>query len=80
MKIEFPEEPVWEPLKAVVGDRCREFMFMGQVAGKLDAIFLYKHLWIRRYINLDQDGGVFRFTGDGYEPVSLDEAIKRVFS
>lgn len=75
MEFEFPDKPVWEPLQAAVGSRCREFMFMG----KSGTIYLYKHIWTRRYINLDLDGRAFRFTGDGYEPIPKDEAIKNVF-
>jgi len=75
MKIEFPEAPVWEPLQTVVGSRCREFMFIGKVGG----IYLYKHIWTRRYLNLDSERNAYRFTGRGYEPVSLEEARARVF-
>ncbi len=75
MKIEFPDTPVWEPLQAVIGARCRVFMFMGKVG----TIYLYKHIWTRRYINLDMDGKAYWFTGDRYEPVPLDEAMKHVF-
>jgi len=75
MEFEFPDIPVWEPLKAAVGSKCREFMFMG----KTGTIYLYKHIWTRRYINLDLDGQAFRFTGDGYEPIPKNEAIKSVF-
>lgn len=76
MKIEYPATPVWEPLQAAVGSRCREFMFMGKVG----TVFLYKHIWTRRYINLDMDGKAYQFTGDGYEPVPSEEAIQYVFS
>ena len=75
MKIDFPEQPVWEPLQTVIGARCREFMFMGRVV----TIYLYKHIWTRRYLNLDMDGKAYRFIGDEYAPVSLGEAIKHVF-
>jgi hypothetical protein len=76
MEIEFPEKPVWEPLKAVVGPRCREFMFMG----KIGTICLYKHIWTRRYLNLDPEGQAYRFTGEGYSPVQLSEALNHVFN
>jgi hypothetical protein len=79
MKIEYPEKPVWEPLQAVVLERVREFMFMGQVTGDAGPIYLYKHVWTRRYLNLDQEGKAYRFTGYEYEPRPLDEAIKHVF-
>jgi hypothetical protein len=48
--------------------------------GKVGTIFLYKHIWTRRYINLDMDGKAYKFTGDGYEPVPSEEAIQHVFS
>jgi len=76
MKIDYPDTPVWEPLHAAVGDKCREFMFMG----RLGLIFLYKHVWTRAYLNLDADGNAYRFTGEGYEPMTLLEAIERVFA
>jgi hypothetical protein len=76
MKIEFPEQPVWEPLKAAVGERCREFMFMGKVG----EIYLYKHVWTRRYLNIDGNGQAYQFTGDGYEPMPLNEAMEHAFA
>jgi hypothetical protein len=76
LKIEYPDTPVWEPLQAAVGDQCREFMFMG----KIGTIYLYKHVWTRRYINLDRDGKAYQFTGDGYEPMPFAEAIEKVFA
>jgi hypothetical protein len=51
-------------------------MFMGRV----DMIFLYKHIWTRHYLNLDQDGQAYRFTGEGYAAIPLDDAIEHVFS
>jgi hypothetical protein len=75
-KIEYPATPVWEPLQAAVGSKCREFMWMGRT-GK---VILYKHIWTRRYLNLDTDGNAYRFTGEGYEPLPLEEAINHVFN
>jgi hypothetical protein len=74
-KIEYPATPVWEPLQAAVGERCREFMFMGR-AGE---VYLYKHIWTRRYLNIDGNGHAYRFTGDGYERMLMDEAMEHVF-
>jgi hypothetical protein len=76
MKIECPEKPVWGPLEATVGSRCGEFMFMGRVG----TVFLYKHIWTRRYLNLDHGGQAYRYTGEGYVPMQLDEAIDHVFT
>ena len=75
-KIEYPETPIWEPLQAAVGARCREFMWMG----KTGKILLYKHRLTRRYLNLDLEGNAYRFTGDGYEPVPINAAITHVFN
>ena len=75
-KIEYPDTPVWKPLQTAVGSRCREFMWMG----KTGKVFLYKHLWTRRYLNLDLDGNAYRFTGEGYETLSLEDAIKYAFN
>jgi len=75
MKIEYPDTPIWEPLQAAVGSRCREFMFMGKVG----PIYLYKHIWTRDYLNLDGDGHPYRFTGDGYEQIPSEKAINEVF-
>jgi len=79
MKIEFPEEPVWEPLQAVVGSRCREFMFMGQIASESGMIFSYKHIWTRRYLDLDREGRAYRYTEEGYVSIDREEAIRYVF-
>lgn len=76
MKIEFPEKPVWGPLEATVGSHCEEFMFMGRVG----TVFLYKHIWTRHYLNLDHDGQAYRFTGEGYVPMPLEEAFEHVFT
>jgi len=80
MKIEFPEELVWAPLQVVVNDRCREFMFMGQTNTESGLVFLYKHVWTRRYLNLDDKGRSYRFTGEGYESIPLEQATRYVFS
>lgn len=79
MKIEFPEEPVWEPLQTVVGPRCREFMFMGQIGLEPGTIFSYKHIWTRRYLDLDREGRAYRYTGEGYVSVDQEEAVRYVF-
>lgn len=85
MRIEYPDEPMWKPLEDVIGKaRCREFMFIGQVTlvkgeGTV-TIFLYKHIVTRQYLNLDEQGQSYDFTGDGYVPVSLDEAMRQVLT
>jgi len=78
-KTVFPKKPVWGPLVSVVGDRSREFMFMGQVPLGQIWVYLYKHTVTRRYINLDGNGRAYLYTPDGYVPISIEEAIDRVF-
>ena len=74
-QLEFPEEPVWGPLQAVARVACAsqelpsfhegEFMFMGTVRNtrKRLAIHLYKHVDTRRYLNLDDGGHAYAYTG-----------------
>jgi len=67
----------WAPLERVLGPKlCEHFMFMGR-SGEL---FLYKHIDMRRYLNLDAEGNCFRYRGSGYEPEELRKAITHVFS
>ena len=71
-----PISPVDRGTEAGVGPRCREFMFMGKVG----TICLYTHIWTRRYLHLDPEGQAYRFTGEGYSPVQLNEALNHVFN
>lgn len=74
------KEPVWEPLIQAVGNRSKEFMFIGQVPlGEL-WLFLYKHRITRRYLNLDGKGNAYLYTPDGYIPIDHAEAVDRVFT
>jgi hypothetical protein len=67
----------WEPLERMLGsDLCRNFMYMG----RSEEIHLYKHVYTRRYLNIDPGGTCFRYSPQGYEPVGLEEAIEHVFS
>lgn len=66
-------DPVWwEALRRVAALTRRaadlptlhpcEFMFMGRVDRRRRAsIWLYKHIWSRRYINLDDAGHAYRY-------------------
>jgi hypothetical protein len=66
----------WTPLEQVLGPELSErFMYMGR-AGE---IYLYKHIDTRRYLNLDEQGQCFRYTGRGYEPEGRAKAIAHVF-
>lgn len=80
-RIEVSDPPEWGPLLRMVGPaRCARFMAMGQVRQGETTIFLYKHIRTRRYLNLAWNGQAYRFTSDGtYEPISLVEAILRLF-
>ena len=79
-QIEYPKTPFWTPLESAVGDRCREFMFMGQIFQEGTLIFLYKNIISRAYLNLDIKDQAYQFKGEqGYLPISKEDAIKHVF-
>jgi len=81
-----PDRPLWDPLLKVLSEkRVVQFMFMGEVLCESGTrIFLYKHIWSRRYINLDQQGQAYQFRtseqGSHYVPVELLGAIRRASS
>ena len=81
-----PDRPVWDPLLKVLPEKSvAQFMFMGEVLCESGTrIFLYKHIWSRRYINLDQQGQAYQFhaseQGSHYVPVELSGAIRRASS
>jgi len=64
--------PVERTLGALL---CVDFMFMGR-SGQ---IHLYKHRDTRRYLNTTPDGTCFRYSAQGYQPISIEEAIEHVF-
>lgn len=75
------DDPNWKPLEAVLpAEWCGGFMWMNRVVDKGVVIELYKHGITRHYLNLDADGGAHRWTGSGYEPMSLEEAIDHAFA
>ncbi|HUF94825.1 MAG TPA: hypothetical protein VMO52_01975 [Acidimicrobiia bacterium] len=75
------DDPNWKPLEAVLpAEWCGGFMWMNLVVDKGVVIELYKHGITRHYLNLDADGGAHRWTGSGYEPMSLEEAIDHAFA
>lgn len=82
----FPDRPLWDPLLKVLPEKSvAQFMFMGEVlCESATRIFLYKHIWSRRYINLDQHGQAYQFHasehGSHYVPVELSEALRRASS
>lgn len=71
-----PSEILWPLLERVVGDAFREFMFMGAV----DGILLFKHIWTRRYLNVDREGNTYRYVGGRYDRMPLAEALCHVLS
>lgn len=78
-KIVFPDKPDWGPLKKAVGDKHKEFMFMGMVAIGEIWVFLYKHINTRRCLNLDGVGGAYHYKDGKYWPIEFARAVKRVF-
>lgn len=78
-KVVYPDKPEWGPLEKIVGERCKEFMFMGMAPIGEVWIFLYKHINTRRYLNLDGRCGAYRFVNGVYNPVTVKEAINWVF-
>ena len=80
------DRPLWDPLLKVLPEKtAAQFMFMGEVLCESGTrIFLYKHIWTRRYLNLDQQGQAYQFRaseqGSHYVPVELSGAIRRASS
>jgi hypothetical protein len=73
-------EPDWGPLEAVLPlEWCGGFMWMQRVEENGMVIELYKHGITRRYLNLDQEGRAYRFTGSRYVITSVERAIGWVF-
>jgi hypothetical protein len=74
------DDPNWKPLEEVLpAEWCGGFMWMNRVVDNGVVIELYKHGITRHYLNLDARGGAHRWTGSGYEPMSLEEAIDYAF-
>jgi len=79
----YPDRPLWDPILKVLPEKALgQFMFMGEVLCESGTrICLYKHIWTRRYINLDQQGRAYQFRaseqGSHYVPVELAAAIRR---
>lgn len=74
------DRPNWEPLEAALPwEWCGGFMWMNRVVSGGVVIELYKHGITRRYLNLDGESKAYRWTGTGYEPIALNEAIEYAF-
>lgn len=78
-EIVYTDKQEWEPLERVVGERCKEFMYMGMVPIGEVWIFLYKHIGTRRYLNLDGRKGAYRLKDGTYYPVDLNNALEYVY-
>jgi hypothetical protein len=63
--------PNWKPLEEKLGARCQEFMFMGRVG----SVNLYKHIFTRRYLNLDDSGKCYVYRERRYELAEFDAQI-----
>jgi len=72
-------EPDWGPLeRALPVEWCGGFIWMSRVDQDGSVIELYKHGITRRYLNLDHEGGSYRYNGKGYDPIDLDSGIEWV--
>ena len=75
------ENPVWEPLIAVLGELLvGRFMWMAKL--RLEdgtSLHAYKHHWTRRYLHLDPEGNAYAYDGVGYHRTELREAIDDAF-
>lgn len=75
------DDPDWGPLEAALPARwCGGFMWMNRIDHDGVVVELYKHGITRRYLNLDHDGGAWRHTDQGLEPVPLADAVDHVFT
>ena len=75
-------EPDWKPLEgALPAEWCGGFMWITRITQGATVIELYKHGITRRYLNLDHDGGAWRYEREEnvYRPEPLDAAVEAVF-
>lgn len=70
--------PNWEPLMNTL---MGLFMFMGYATSSNgDQIYQYKHIFTRRYLNLDGKGQAYRYENGSYRPIRILDALEHVFS
>lgn len=75
-------DPDWKPLESVLpAEWWGGFMWMSRVIQGETVIELYKHGITRRYLNLDHDGGAWRYDHQEnvYRPELLSMAIESVY-
>ena len=76
IKMQFPETPNWIPLeKALSAEQCGDFMYMGRAVYDGKEIELYKHVYTRRYLNIDSQGNFYCFTGSAYSLAGKESSI-----
>jgi hypothetical protein len=80
------KEPIFnvcfKPLERKLSeDKLNNFMYMAsyRVLGNV-LIYTYKHRDTRRYLNLDDDGNCYAYTGNGYRKIKEDSALNHVFN
>lgn len=68
-------DQMFEPLEKHIPEKQREnFMFMGYSPD--DKIFKYKHTRTRRYLNIDEKGNFYQYTGEDYKKIDKESAIE----
>lgn len=75
-RVVFPDNPEWAPLERLARLRHPElpridpgeFLYMGMLSRRgLPRVHLYKHSTTRKYLNLDDNGHAYRFTGEMWQ-------------
>lgn len=75
-------QPHWQPLLQHLGaELCAHFMFMASYPlGQGRTVHTYKHHDTRRYLNIDDRGTFYRYTGGTYTPTSPEAALEHAYS
>jgi hypothetical protein len=61
------DDPVWEPLKKLLGIFVEDFMWMHTITLKDGTcVHAYKHRHTRRYLHLSEDGRTFIYEGEHF--------------
>lgn len=74
-------QPNWKPLEHIFQDKdvLDNFMFMGSIRLHTGtAINLYKNSLTKRYINIDNSGNTYSYTGNDYTQIPLEIAKEYV--
>ncbi len=71
------DEPNWKPLEDLLPrEKCAEFTWMGVCIG---GIQMYKHIYTRHYLNIDNAGDCFIYNRGNYEKITKESALEIVF-